>query len=68
MLADVLRLGEGRTVKQLSGIADYIDGLSDGIEKLTDAELRATTDEFKKRIADGGTSRRPAARGFRGGA
>ena len=53
MLANILRLGEGRTVKQLNGIADYVGRLSDDIEKLTDAELRAKTDEFKKRHADG---------------
>src|ERR1700716_3436086 len=39
--------------KRLKGVADYINTLSDDIEKLTDAELRAKTDEFKKRIADG---------------
>ncbi len=53
MLWDVLRLGEGRTVKQLRGIADYVNILSERVEKLTDTELRAKTDEFKKRIADG---------------
>ena len=27
--------------------------LSDDVEKLSDAELRAKTDEFRKRVADG---------------
>src|SRR3979490_416775 len=40
-------------VKRLKGVADYINTLSDDIEKRSDAELRAKTDEFKKRIADG---------------
>ncbi len=40
-------------VKRLRGIADYVGSLSDGIEKLTDTELRAKTDEFKKRHAAG---------------
>ncbi len=53
MLADFLRLGEGRVVKQLSGIADYVDRLSEVLEKCSDAELRAKTDEFGRRIADG---------------
>jgi len=53
VLADVLRLGEGRRVKNLMGIADHVRRLSDGIEKLTDAELRAKTDGFKKRISGG---------------
>lgn len=55
MLQKLLRLGEGRMVKRLHGVADYVDSLAGDIEKLTDAELRAKTDEFKKRI-DGGES------------
>ena len=53
MLRRLLRLGEGRMVKRLKGVADYVDTLSDDVEKLSDAELRAKTDEFKKRVADG---------------
>jgi len=40
-------------VKRLKRVADYVNTLSDDIEKLTDAELRAKTDEFKKRHAEG---------------
>jgi preprotein translocase subunit SecA len=40
-------------VKRLSKVADYVNSLSDDVEKLSDAELRAKTDEFKKRIEDG---------------
>jgi preprotein translocase subunit SecA len=40
-------------VKRLAHVADYVNTLSDDIENLTDAELRAKTDEFKKRHADG---------------
>src|SRR6201993_3874538 len=53
VLSKLLRLGEGRMVKRLKGIADYVNALPDEIEKLSDAELRAKTDEFKKRVADG---------------
>ena len=53
MLSKLLRLGEGRMVKRLKRIADYVNALSDDIEKLSDAELRAKTDEFKKRVAGG---------------
>ena len=49
MLDKLLRLGEGRMVKRLKGVADYVNTLSDDVEKLSDAELRAKTDEFKKR-------------------
>ncbi|MGB3484500.1 MAG: preprotein translocase subunit SecA, partial [Mycobacterium sp.] len=55
MLDKLLRLGEGRMVKRLKGVANYVNTLSDDVEKLSDAELRAKTDEFKKRI-DGGES------------
>lgn len=40
-------------VKRLTKVADYVNSLSDDVEKLSDAELRAKTDEFRKRIDDG---------------
>jgi preprotein translocase subunit SecA len=53
VLDKLLRLGEGRMVKRLKGVADYVNTLSDDVEKLSDADLRAKTDEFKKRAEDG---------------
>jgi preprotein translocase subunit SecA len=53
VLSKLLRLGEGRMVKRLKGVADYVNTLSDDVEKLSDADLRAKTDEFRKRVADG---------------
>ena len=53
MLSKLLRIGEGRMVKRLRGVADYVNTLSDDVEKLTDAELRAKTDEFRARVAGG---------------
>ena len=53
MLSKLLRIGEGRMVKRLKGVADFVDTLSDDMEALSDAELRAKTDEFRARIADG---------------
>ena len=53
MLDKLLRLGEGRMVKRLKRVADYVNTLSDDVEKLSDAELCAKTDEFKKRYTDG---------------
>ncbi|MEO8815796.1 MAG: preprotein translocase subunit SecA [Mycobacterium sp.] len=55
MLSKLLRIGEGRMVKRLRRVADYIDTLSGDVESLTDAELRAKTDEFRQRVADGET-------------
>ncbi len=51
----LLRAGEGRILKKLSSIAAQVDAIEEDFEKLTDAELRAETDVFKARIADGET-------------
>ncbi|MGV9795315.1 preprotein translocase subunit SecA [Gordonia sp. NPDC003422] len=53
MLNKLLRVGEGRMVKRLDAIASHVEALSDETEALTDAELKAKTDEFKERHADG---------------
>ena len=53
MLSKLLRIGEGRMVKRLKGVADYVNTLSDDMEGLTDAELRAKTDAFRTRIDNG---------------
>jgi len=53
VLSKLLRIGEGRMVKRLQKVADYVNTLSDDVEKLSDDELRAKTEEFKKRIAGG---------------
>ena len=51
----LLRAGEGRVVKRLEGIAAQVNAIEEDFEKLTDAELRAETDVFRKRLADGET-------------
>jgi preprotein translocase subunit SecA len=53
VFSKILRAGEGKLVRRLSKIADAVDVLSDDMADLTDAELRAKTDEFKQRYADG---------------
>jgi preprotein translocase subunit SecA len=53
VFSKILRAGEGKLVRRLSKIADAVDVLSDDMADLTDAELRAKTDEFKARHADG---------------
>ncbi|WP_280761270.1 preprotein translocase subunit SecA [Prescottella agglutinans] len=52
-LSKLLRVGEGRMVKRLKHIADHVSSLSPEVESLSDEQLRAKTDEFKKRYADG---------------
>ncbi|WP_449385541.1 preprotein translocase subunit SecA [Cellulomonas soli] len=53
ILEKVLRLGEGRILKKLSGLADQVNALEDSFLALSDAELREETDRFKARLADG---------------
>ena len=48
-----LRMGEGRILRQLARIADQVNSIEDEFQKLTDAELRAMTTEFRQRLADG---------------
>jgi preprotein translocase subunit SecA len=49
----VLRVGEGRRLKQLKKQAAYIGTLEPDFEKLSDAELAAKTSEFRQRIENG---------------
>jgi preprotein translocase subunit SecA len=51
----LLRVGEGRILKKLEVIAKQVNAIEEDFERLTDAELRAETDIFRKRLADGET-------------
>ena len=51
----LLRAGETKLVKRLGRIAAHIDTLEPDIQALSDVELRARTDEFRARHADGET-------------
>jgi len=42
-----------RLVKRMYGAVQTINGLEDSLAQLTDTELRAKTDEFRQRLADG---------------
>ena len=53
ILDKILRAGEGRILKRLAAIAEDINSLESEISALSDGELRAKTDEFKKRYDDG---------------
>ena len=44
-----------RELKRIMPIADSVMALEDDMAKLSDTELKAKTEEFKKRIADGTT-------------
>nr|WP_168713025.1 preprotein translocase subunit SecA [Corynebacterium striatum] len=49
----MLRAGEGRTVKRLAKMADDVIALESEYAALTDAELKAKTQEFKDRLGNG---------------
>src|SRR4051795_6220329 len=53
LFSRLLRAGETKLVKRLGRIAAHIDTLEAETQALTDAELRAKTEEFRKRHADG---------------
>jgi len=48
-------MGEGRKIKRLQKIAEEVLALEPEMADLTDEELKAKTDEFKERIANGET-------------
>ncbi|HEY2079331.1 MAG TPA: preprotein translocase subunit SecA [Streptosporangiaceae bacterium] len=53
IIDNILRAGEGKTLRKLKAIVSQINSIEDDFGALTDAELRAMTDELKKRHADG---------------
>ena len=55
LLTKILRMGEGRKVKALQRGVEAVSALEPEIEKLSDDELRAKTEEFRERLAGGET-------------
>src|SRR5580700_10140531 len=55
VLTKVLRAGEGKKVRRLAELVPLINALESEMEARTDAELRAQTDTFRRRVADGET-------------
>jgi len=53
ILDKILRAGEGRALKQLEKIVVLVNQEEERFAKMTDAELREMTTQFKKRYADG---------------
>ena len=49
----VLRAGEGKTLRRLMRIANQVNSIEEDFVAKSDAELRALTDEYKERHADG---------------
>ena len=51
----LLRIGEGKILRQLDAIADAVNAIEDDFVAMSDDELRGMTDEFKKRLEEGET-------------
>jgi preprotein translocase subunit SecA len=51
----ILRIGEGKILRQLDTIAKAINAIEDDFVAMSDEELRGMTEEFRKRLADGET-------------
>jgi preprotein translocase subunit SecA len=56
LLDKIIGTHSERELKRIAPIVDKIESLRPAMQALTDEELRAKTDEFKKRLADGETS------------
>src|SRR6266571_3423667 len=55
MLERILRFGEGKRLKEFVKQAELVGNHADELSGMSDAELRAMTDEFRERLADGET-------------
>jgi preprotein translocase subunit SecA len=55
IIDSVLRAGEGKTLRKLKTIVSQVNSIEDDFKAMTDAELRAVTDELKQRYQDGQT-------------
>jgi preprotein translocase subunit SecA len=53
VFSKILKAGEGKRVRQLAELVPPINDLGDEMAALSDAELRAKTDEFRARLAEG---------------
>ena len=55
VFSKILKAGEGKRVRQLAELVGPINELAGEMAALTDAELRAKTEVFKERLAEGET-------------
>ncbi|MCD0451220.1 preprotein translocase subunit SecA [Actinocorallia sp. API 0066] len=51
----ILRAGEGKVLRKLKRIANQVNSIEDEFTEKTDAELRALTDTYRERLAEGET-------------
>jgi preprotein translocase subunit SecA len=55
ILDKLLRIGEGKILRQLEAVAKAVNAIEDDFVSMTDEELQGQTAEFKKRLAEGET-------------
>ncbi len=53
ILDKILRIGEGKILRQLEAITRAVNAIEDDYVAMSDDELRAQTDEFRKRLEEG---------------
>ncbi|MEP6528015.1 MAG: preprotein translocase subunit SecA [Nocardioidaceae bacterium] len=53
LLDKILRIGEGKILRQLHAISKQVNAIEDEFVSMTDDQLRAQTVDFKQRLADG---------------
>ncbi|WP_165989362.1 preprotein translocase subunit SecA [Streptomyces sp. YIM 98790] len=49
----IMRAGEGKILRKLNRVAQQVNSIEEDFLDLSDAELRALTDEYKERLAEG---------------
>ena len=65
ILDKLLRIGEGKILRQLEAVSRAVNAIEDDFVAMSDDELRAQTVEFKERLEERRVARRPDARGVR---
>ena len=55
LIDKVLRIGEGKILRQLEAISKAVNAIEDDFVTMSDDELQALTEEFKQRYSDGET-------------
>lgn len=53
ILDKILRIGEGKILRQLEAISQAVNAIEDDFVAMSDAELQGMTAEFKERLANG---------------
>src|SRR4249919_1093623 len=53
LLDKIMRAGEGRILRKLHNIAEQVNAIEDDFVAMSDGELRALTEQYRKELADG---------------